>query len=322
MDNKKKDQLIENILAMVNKSNGGPYGSLTRTAAQVEVGNVDPKQKEELFNFLFTGPNGLKRVAFAMTGPLKELLDYHGIGRRLLKVDPIPQGEFPIYDKDIAEFASVRVASQGVPPQVETRVKRVQFPTFQLARNARVMYEDIQVRRYPIFDRAKERVAISMAIAEDREVFNILNVASLVGPNPAVSLAAGPFMSRSVLAEAYGVLAGNQLQPAQLVMHPQRYKDILKYTSDELDQVTLNAATETGSVGVFFGLQLLVSTKLPDPTVVYLTTTPDKLGRIPVRKELEVKIFDNAPKTSFNIVGWQILGFGIHNSFGVVRLQP
>jgi hypothetical protein len=324
MNNKQKDQLIENILAMVQKSSTGPYGSMTRkaSAGMVEVGAVDPSQKEELFNFLFTGPNGLKRVAYAMTGPLKELLDYHGIGRRLLKVDPIPQGELPIYDKDIAEFASVRVANQGVPPQVETRVKRVQFPTFQMARNARVMYEDIQVRRYPIFDRAKERVAISMAIAEDREVFNILNVASLVGPNPSVSLAAGPFMSRSVLAEAYGVLAGNQLQPAQLVMHPQRYKDILKYTSDELDQVTLNAATETGSVGVFFGLQLLVSTKLPDPTVVYLTTTPDKLGRIPVRKELEVKIFDNAPKTSFNIVGWQILGFGIHNSFGVVRIQP
>lgn len=324
MNNKQKDQLIENILGMVQKSSAGPYGSMKRTAAAglTEVGAVNPKEKEELFNFLFTGPNGLKRVAYAMTGPLKELLDYHGIGRRLLKVDPIPQGEFPVYDKDIAEFASVRVANQGVPPQVETRVKRVQFPTFQLARNARVMYEDIQVRRYPIFDRAKERVAISMAIAEDREVFNILNVASLVGPNPSVSLAAGPFMSRSVLAEAYGVLAGNQLQPAQLVMHPQRYKDILKYTSDELDQVTLNAATETGSVGVFFGLQLLVSTKLPDPTVVYLTTTPDKLGRIPVRKELEVKIFDNAPKTSFNIVGWQILGFGIHNSFGVVRIQP
>ena len=324
MNKNQKDQLIENILAMVQKTSGGPYGAgMTRKAAQgaVEVGTVSNTQKEELFNFLFTGPNGLKRVAYAMTGPLKELLDYHGIGRRLLKVDPIPQGEFPVYDKDIAEFASVRVANQGVPPQVETRVKRVQFPTFQLAKNARVMYEDIQVRRYPIFDRAKERVAISMAIAEDREIFNILNVASLVGPNPAVHMAAGPFLSRSVLAEAYGVLAGNQLQPAQLVMHPTRYVDILKYTSDELDQVTLNATTETGSIGVFFGLQMLVSTKVPDPTVVFLTTTPDKVGRIPVRKELEVKIFDNAPKTSFNIVGWEVIGFGIHNSYGVVRIE-
>jgi hypothetical protein len=322
LTNKQKDKLIENILGLVSKS-GGPYGGMNRQASgAIEVGNVNPAQKEELFNFLFTGPNGLKRVAYAMQGPLKQLLDYHGLGRRLLKVDPIPQGEFPIYDKDIAEFASVKVANIGTPPQVETSVKRVQFPTFQLARNARVAYEDIQVRRYPIFDRAKERVAISMAIAEDREIFNILNVASLVGPNPAVSMAAGPFLSRSVLAESYGLLAGNQLQPAQLVMHPSRYADILKYTSDELDQVTLNATTETGSVGVFFGLQLLVSTKVPDPNVVFLTSTPDKTGRMPVRKELEVKIFDNAPKTSFNVVGWEIAGFGIHNAYSVVRIQP
>ena len=319
LNNRQKDQLIENILKLVSKQGGSAFAAqsgMPRTAASTEVGNVDPKQKEALFNFLFTGPNGLKRVAYAMQAPLKQLLDYHGLGRRLLKVDPIPQGEFPIYDKDIPEFASVRVANFGTPPMVETSVKRLQFPTFQLAR-----YEDIQVRRYPIFDRAKERVAISMAIAEDREVFNILNVASVVGPNPAVTMAAGPFLSRSVLAEAYGVLAGNQLQPAQVVMSPQRYSDLLKYTSDEVDQVTLNATTETGSIGVFMGLQLLVSTKLPDPNTAYMVTTPDKIGRIPLRKELEVKVFDNAPKTSFNIVGWEVIGFGIHNSFGVVRIE-
>ena len=325
LNNRQKDQLIENILKLVSKQGGSAFAAksgMPRTAASVEVGNVDPKQKEALFNFLFTGPNGLKRVAFAMQAPLKELLDYHGLGRRLLKVDPIPQGEFPIYDKDIKEFASVRVANFGTPPMVETSVKRLTFPTFQLARNARVAYEDIQVRRYAIFDRAKERVAISMAIAEDREVFNILNVASVVGPNAVVHMAAGPFLSRSVFAQAYGVLAGNQLQPAQVVMSPQRYSDLLQYTSDEVDQVTLNATTETGSIGVFMGLQLLVSTKLPDPNTAYMTTTPDKVGRIPLRKELEVKVFDNAPKTSFNIVGWEVIGFGIHNAYGVVRITP
>lgn len=325
LNNKQKDQLIENILKLVSKQGGGAYGTGLAKKASAginEVGNVSEAQKEKLFNFLFTGPNGLKRVAYAMQAPLKELLDYHGLGRRLMKVDPIAQGEFPVYDKDIKEFASVRVANFGTPPMVETRVKRLQFPTFQLARNARVAYEDIQVRRYPIFDRAKERVAISMAIAEDREVFNILNVASLVGPNPAVKMAAGPFLSRSVLAESYGVLASNQLQPAQVVMHPRRYSDLLKYTSAELDQVTLNTTTETGSIGVFMGLQLLVSTKLPDPNVAFLVSTPDKIGRIPLRKELEVKVFDNAPKTSFNVVGWEVVGFGIHNAYGVVRIEP
>ena len=320
---KAKDQLLENIVKLVQKSSGGAMG-MTRTASAVEVGNIDTGKKEELFNFLFTGPNGLKRVAFAMQGPLKELLDYHGLGRRLLKVDPIPQGEIPVYDKDISEFASVRVANFGEPPMVETKVKRIQFPTMQLARAARVPYEDIQIRRYAVFDRAKERIAISMAIAEDREIFNLLNIASIVGPNKdkQVALATGNVLARSCFAQAYGVLGSNQLQPAQVVMHPMKYSDILQYGQNDIDQVTLNATTETGSIGVFMGLQLLVSTKLPNQNVVFMTTTPDKLGRIPLRKELEVKVFDNAPKISFNIVGWELIGFGIHNSYGVVRIAP
>ena len=316
--NKQKDQLLENIVKLVQKSSGGAFGGMTRKASQTEVGNIDANKKEELFNFVFSGPNGLKRVAYAMQGPLKELLDYHGIGRRLLKVDPIPQGEIPIYDKDIPEFASVRVGNFGTPPLVETRVKRILFPTMQLARNARVAYEDIQIRRYPVFDRAKERVAISMAIAEDREIFNLLNVAATVGPNAPIVHAN---LDRAALADAYQTLASNQLQPAQVIMSPLKYADLLKLTTD-VDQVTLNATTQTGSIGMFFGLQLLVSTKLPDPTMVYVTTTPDKLGRIPLRKELEVKIFDNAPKVSFNVVGWELIGFGIHNSYGALQIKP
>lgn len=318
LNNKSKDQLIENIMKLVQQSSGGQFGGMTRQASLTEVGNIDANKKEELFNYLFTGPNGLKRVAYAMQAPLKELLDYHGIGRRLLKVDPIPQGEVPIYDKDIPEFASVRVGNFGTPPLVETRVKRILFPTMQLSKNARVAYEDIQVRRYPIFDRAKDRVAISMAIAEDREIFGLLDVAATVGPNTPIGLGGG--LGRSNLADAYATLAGNQLQPAQVVMSPVQYSKLLKLKSDELDQVTLNATTQTGSIGVFFGLQLLVTTKLPNPNKVYVTTTPDKLGRIPLRKELEVKVFDNAPKVSFNIVGWELIGFGIHNSYGVVAI--
>jgi hypothetical protein len=319
--NKQKDQLLENIVKLVNKSSGGAFGGMTRTAGMTEVGNIDDSKKSELFDFLFTGPNGLKRVAYAMQGPLKEMLDYHGIGRRLLKVDPIPQGEIPIYDKDIPEFASVRLGNFGTPPLVETRVKRILFPTMQLAKNARVAYEDIQVRRYPVFDRAKERVAISMAIAEDKEIFGLLAVATdpNVGPNSEIDSAG--HLGRAALADAYAALGTNQLQPAQVVMSPAKYADLLKLDYNSVDQVTLNATTQTGSIGVFFGLQLLVTTKLPDPTKVYVTTTPDKLGRIPLRKELEVKIFDNAPKVSFNVVGWELIGFGIHNSYGAIRIK-
>lgn len=319
LTSRQKDLLLENIIKLAQ---GLGADGLSKTAGVAEVGNIDlNKQKEAAFDFVFQGPNGLKRVAFAMQKPLKEKLDYYGIGRRLLMVDPIPQGELPVYDKDIAEFASVRVAAFGTPPMVEAKVKRLVFPTFTLARNQRVPYEEIQVRRYPVFDRAKERVAISMAIAEDREIFGILDTAATVGPNAAVTMAGG-ILTKSALADGYRTILSNQLQPAQVVMHPKQYGNILKTKQDEFDQVTLNVATETGMIGKMLGMQFLVSPKLTNQDNVFVTTTPDKLGRIPLRKELEVKVFDNVPKASYNVLAMEIIGFGIHNAYGVVRLQP
>ena len=49
---------------------------------------------------------------------------------------------------------------RAAPPQVEADIKRVQFPTWDLSVTERVRYSDIQIVRYPAFDRAKERCAI------------------------------------------------------------------------------------------------------------------------------------------------------------------
>ncbi len=315
MDN--KDKIIETLMKYAQR-NSVLGTEFNKKASVTEVGNWTEAEKDKLFTAIFNGPNGLQRVAYAMQAPLKELLDYQGIGRRLLKVDPIPQGEIPVYDKDIAEFASVRVANLGEPPLVETSVKRVMFNTVNLARKARVSYEDIEVRRYPVFDRAKERIAISMAIAEDTEVFKLLEVASSVGPNPPIAV--GPTINRAALAQGYSTIASKQLQPASVVMSPKKYGDIIALNSVELDQVTLNMTTSTGQIGVMLGMNLLISTKLPNPDKVYVTTTPDKLGRIPLRKELQVYIFNNVPMAAYDVIGWELIGFGIHNTYGVVAL--
>jgi len=318
MTSKERDLMLQNIIDMVSKEKGGVFGNFTRTASVNEVGNISDEEANRYFDTLFYSPNGLQRVAMAMQEPLKIMLDYHGIGRKLLKIDPIPQGEIPVYDKDTLEFAAVKVANLGEPPVVETSVRRIAIPTLNLMRQAKVSYEDIEVRRYPVFDRAKERVAIAMAIAEDREIFNLLEVAAAVGPNPAITSAT---IGRATLASAYGIIGDKQLQPAQVVMSPSKYANIIALDSTSIDQATLNTTTQTGSIGVFFGMQLLVSTKLPDPTHAFVTTTPDKLGRIPLRKELQVQIFNNVPKGCYNVLGWELVGFGIHNTYGVVLIR-
>lgn len=309
-----ESELLKSLINVLQQNQRGH--SMGKPVSSQEVG-VLPDQVENVFQFVRGTPQGLRRIAAVMQEPLKERIDYYGIGRRLLLVHEVPVGDFPIYDKDIPEFAAVKIAALGAVTQVEYRLKRIQIPTHGLGRAYRFGYEEQQVRLFPLFDRAKERVAIAIAIAEDYEIFSLLDKGAFYGPNPPLS-AFGP-ITRVALSEAWGVIASRQLIPANVVMHPSVYKDILKWGSQDLDQVTLNVTTETGQIGQIFGMQLLVSPKAKKDAV-YVTTTPNKLGRIPVRKEMEVKVFDYVPKACFIVLAWEQIGFGIHNTYGIAKL--
>ena len=309
-----KDSLLQSIISVIEQETG--KSPLERSAS---VGEVAPEVKERIFSSLFQGPNGLKRVAFAMQKPLKTKLDYVAVGRKILMPDELPQGEVPLYDKDISEFAAVIVGANGQPPIVEAspQIKRLMFPTFPITVDETIKWEEIQVRRYPAFDRAKERASIAGAIAEDINVFGLLEKAAEVGPNEELT---GNRVSRGILADAKGIIGENQLIPGAIIMNPRQFADVEKWGSDELDQVSLNTITETGSFGSMLGVKLIVSTRVPVGTV-YVVTTPDKLGRMPIRKSPEVHVFNNIPNTQFDIVVWSQLGFGIHNTHGVVKIN-
>jgi hypothetical protein len=274
--------------------------------------------KESIWTEIMKQPNWTRRVAFVMQTPLKNRLDYVAVGRKFLLVDELPQGEIPAYDLDIPEYGAVKIAARGAAPVVETNVKRVEIPTFSISINTSVKWEELTIRRYPVFDRAKERTAIAMAIAEDAEIFRLLNTAASLSP---ITIAdqVRPF-TRAAFAKLYAGIATQQLVPSTYLFNPVYYEDILSWDATDLDQVSLNVIVETGQFGVLHGLKMIMSTKFP-AGYVYGLTTPDKLGRMPERKAVEIKIWDNVPEQQFNIVAWEQVGMGIHNPAGVARFK-
>jgi hypothetical protein len=265
-------------------------------------------------------PDGIRKLAFAMHPVLKRRLDYHAIGRNnVLLVDEIAPGDVPYYDLDIPEFGASFMAGRGQPVMHQANVKRVYFPTSAVAAIQQVPYEDITIRRYALFDRAKERVAIAIAITEDDAILGtggVVETAAENGPNaPAIG---APSLSRNVLAELWGKLTGKQLQVGAYIMHPLQYKEILKWSSNETDQVTMNRIVEHGLIGGYYGVPLLISTRVT-PNKVFAITTPDKLGRLPERKAVEVKIFDNVPNLRWDMLGWEQIGVGIFNNAGAAE---
>ena len=168
------------------------------------------------------------------------------------------------------------------------------------------------------FDRAKERAAISMAIAEDDQVFAVIAAAAALAPNTTEFATASTPVVRSAFADLYAIIAGRQLIPSAYLVNAKRYGDILRWAASDIDQVSLNVIVETGQFGVLFGTRLIISTRLPYAKL-YCATTPDKIGRIPERKAVEVKIFDNVQNAEYNIVGWEQIGIGCHNIAGIAR---
>jgi hypothetical protein len=334
LSRRQKDSLIEQILASHQAQNQSlvpaqPQGMMVSASEQAQAFGIDVKAESmtvptnalasQIIENMIHTPDGLRKLAFTMHEVLKQRLDYHAIARNnVLVVDEIPTGDVPFYDLDIPEFGAVFLAGRGEPIAVQANVKRIQFPTSAVAALQGVPYEDITIRRYPLFDRAKERVAIAIAITEDDAIIGvggIVETAAAVGPNTVV---VAPSLTRNVLAELWKRITRNQLQVGAYVMHPVQYAEMLKWSANELDQVTLNRQIETGLIGGYYGVPLLISNRVNEGKI-FAITTPDKFGRLPERKQVEVKIFDHAPKLRFDILGWEQIGIGVYNTPGVAE---
>ena len=95
-------------------------------------------------------------LAAAMANPIRVSLDYQGIGRKLLVVDPLPQGSLPVYDKDVDAKAFV-ISKRGQVPDQIIEGERVLVPTFEIVSYPQVRFSQIKERRFNVIDRAQMR---------------------------------------------------------------------------------------------------------------------------------------------------------------------
>lgn len=100
--------------------------------------------------------------------PIRRNLDYAGVARRALVVDPLPQGALPVYDRDI-DVAAVVISANGAAPESQVRGDRVTIPEFEIVSNPVVRIREVKQRRFNVIDRA-----IQKAKQEIKKVFSII----------------------------------------------------------------------------------------------------------------------------------------------------
>lgn len=316
LDAAQKDAILNKLAELGNIAGGNGIAKKASTLSATD--------KEMIVSQLFKDPSGrgLKRVAYAMTEPLRTKLDYIGIGRKLIETDLLPQGVPAHYDKDFPEIPAVKVSARGNPPTVEGFADRVEVETFEIATVRSIKYQEISIRRFNALDRTKNKAAFELKIAEDDAIFSAINTAATTS---ALNTNVSGNLSRASLATAFANVEGGRLAVGNVLMHPVGFRGIRgTWTNADLDQVNIQGLVETGWMASVWNSKIYVTDRLDQisngKNLVYVLALPTQLGRFPIRYDVEVKPFDYPPERVVMFSVYENVGITVYNTAGVATV--
>jgi hypothetical protein len=278
-------------------------------------------KRDELISRAMMTPEGKIALAQAMANPIRRNLDYHGIARRALVVDPLAQGALPTYDRDI-DVSAVVISSNGAGPESRVFGERITVPEFEIFSNPTVRIAEVKRRRFNVIDRAVQKARQEIMAQEDANVFAALDAAASV-ENVLQDIADAGLMKRDLIALKQQVDQWD-LVTTKYFMNISEFTDILKWGSGggqgvsggEVDPVTQREILQTGLYARIWGADILVS-KIVPPGTVYAAADPEFVGVMPVRQDIEVLPADEPKQLKLGWVVSEIIGIGIVNARGV-----
>jgi len=283
---------------------------------------MNDSKRDELISTAIMTQEGKIALAQAMANPIRRNLDYQGLARRTLVVDPLPQGALPVYDRDI-DVAAVVVSSNGSPPESRVFAERVTVPEFEVVSNPTVRIHEVRRRRFNVIDRAVQKARQEIMAQEDANIFAALDNASIV--ENALQDIADAGLTKRDLVELKIQIDRWDLVTTKYFMNINEFTDILNWGSGggqaagvggEVDPVTQREILQTGLYAKIWGADIMV-TKIVPPGTVYACADPEFVGVMPIRQDIEVLPADEPRRLMLGWIVSEIIGIGIVNPRGV-----
>lgn len=287
--------------------------------------SLTDQQKDEMIKRALLTADGKVALGQAMALPIRRNLDYSGVARRALVVDPLTNGALPVYDRDI-DVSAVVVSSNGSAPESQVRGDRVTVPTFEIVSNPLVRIKEVKQRRFNVIDRAVQKARQEIQAQEDANVFAALDFAGDIALNTNAENTAQDIvdggMTKRDLVEIMTQVEQWDLVCTKFFMHIKEFNDIRLWNSNggtaagEIDPVTQREILQTGLYGRLFGADIIVS-KIVTPGTVFACSDGEFVGVMPVLQDIETLPADEPKRLSLGWVVSEIIGFAIVNPRGV-----
>jgi hypothetical protein len=257
-----------------------------------------------------TTEGGRQALGAQMAVPIRQELDYVGTARKFFEIDVLAQGQIARYDKDIS-VPSYVVSKRGKVDEWIVEGDYVEPNTWEIFSPAAIRLSQIQQRRFNILDRTQEKIRIQTQIQEDDQFLALLNTTaqgnSTVNPLVTNPIGDGGGCSKPFLNVLSANILDHDLPVYGYLMRFNSFKDIRGWNNTELDPVTMREIMETGLYGSIWGIDIIVSRRVPKG-LVYSIAEPRFFGVMPVRIEMMLMPDDEPKQATIGFVGYEELG--------------
>jgi len=309
------------VFDKLNKQNKGAASRTTRNIQQPARGGHMSREatlqkiakKEQTLRAAMSTSAGLAKIAANLSSPVRQKLDYEGIGRKFAVVEPWADGMPMIYDSDVEEFTAAIIGHNGTTRFIEIEVDRVTLEPFEIVARPKIPYSELYSRLYQVMKRTKDRLEQSMMLREDLYMFGLFESAYSTYYT-ATSVATK--LTKDALAMAFTPIEANRLVVENVLMTAYGIQGIRRWSYLDLDEVARQEVRQTGYIGSIWGAKLWISDQLTAGTF-YPTAGPEWLAWMPIRKDFEAIPADDPDNLLLGFTGYEYLGMAIINARGV-----
>jgi hypothetical protein len=278
--------------------------------------------REQILAEAITSEEGRYALAESMANPIQTSLLYQSIGRKLLLVDPLPQGALARYEKDIESPATL-ISKRGEVPVNIIEGEDFLVPTFEVASRPTVRLSQVKQRMFNIIDRAQVKAKNEISQREDTEIFKAIDFAvpqstTNVGYNHLIQTTGGR-VTLDLINAAVAKIEKHRLTTSKIVMNSQRFSDIRAWGKDYLDFVTQREVLLSGVFGRLWTNDILISNLVPDTAVLVLSPA-EFVGVMPVRQEITVIPADQPDKLRLGWVIYEDIGICVVNMKSISKI--
>jgi hypothetical protein len=276
--------------------------------------------RDSLVESAIMSQSGKIALAQAMANPIRRNLDYQGIARRVLVIDPLAQGAYATYNRDI-DVTAVVVSSNGTGPESRVFGDSITIPDLEIYSNPTVRIREVKSRRFNVIDRAVQKARQEIMAQEDSNIFAAIDSASSV-ENTVQDIADQGLLKRDLIELKTQIDRWDNVT-AKFLMNIVEFNDILMWSSGggqvgqgEIDPVSQREILQTGLYAHIWGADIMVS-KIVPPGTAYAAADPEFVGVMPIREDITVLPADEPKQLKLGWVVSEIIGIGIVNPRGV-----